>query len=446
MKNHVLSRRTLLRGALGGAAVVVGLPPLEAMLDSSGTALADGTPIPKKFGFWFFGNGVVQNQWNPAAAGAGFPLSPALQPLAGVKDYLSVVSKTWVPGHHPTAHWSQYGALRRASDSGGPSADDVILDHLAPGAKFRSLDLRISRCANGAYTADEYEGNPVPGFLVDPQVLYQQLFYDFMPTSEPAPPGLKNAKLSVLDAVLADAKAMRARLGKADQHRLDAHIESVSDIEKRLLSETAYTCTLPTDPGPRPPDEPGLREPLEEVNQAMSDLVAYAFACDLSRSFRIYFTTVQTEVVLWQVGVSKNQHAFGHENPMDAAKIQEGVVFTMKQLAYLLERLRATSVGDGNLLDHACIWTTSEITAPNVHDSWSIPTLLVGKAGGALRGDYHYDAGGNPDGNYKTQVPAAIHGRVPLTAMRALDMDVDGFGSGSARGESPIGELMTSSG
>jgi hypothetical protein len=44
--NPELNRRTVLRGMLGGAAVSVGLPFLDCFLNNSGTALADGTPLP----------------------------------------------------------------------------------------------------------------------------------------------------------------------------------------------------------------------------------------------------------------------------------------------------------------------------------------------------------------------------------------------------------------
>ena len=58
MAKWQLNRRTMLRGVLGGAAVAVALPPLEAMFNSHGTAHADGTPIPKRLGIFFWGNGV----------------------------------------------------------------------------------------------------------------------------------------------------------------------------------------------------------------------------------------------------------------------------------------------------------------------------------------------------------------------------------------------------
>ena len=55
------SRRRMLRGMLGGSAVGVGIPLLNAFLNSNGTALAAtvagkaGAPLPVRFGTWFWG-------------------------------------------------------------------------------------------------------------------------------------------------------------------------------------------------------------------------------------------------------------------------------------------------------------------------------------------------------------------------------------------------------
>ena len=67
MRSRSIKRRTMLRGILGASAVSVGLPLLEAMLDSHGEALADGSPLPLRFGVWFWGNGP-ETFFNPVPA------------------------------------------------------------------------------------------------------------------------------------------------------------------------------------------------------------------------------------------------------------------------------------------------------------------------------------------------------------------------------------------
>ena len=67
-----IRRRSFLRGMLGGAAVSVALPILDASLNDSGTAFADGHELPTRFGLWFFGNGVKPDRWVPGTTGAGW--------------------------------------------------------------------------------------------------------------------------------------------------------------------------------------------------------------------------------------------------------------------------------------------------------------------------------------------------------------------------------------
>ena len=69
-----LTRRTFLRGMLGGASISLGLPALEAFLNTSGTAWAVGAPLPQRFGTWFWGCGLNPARWNPATTGASFDL------------------------------------------------------------------------------------------------------------------------------------------------------------------------------------------------------------------------------------------------------------------------------------------------------------------------------------------------------------------------------------
>ena len=65
MKKRI-SRRTVLRGAVAGGAVGMGLPLLDCFLNENGTALAQGGgPIPVRFGTWFWGCGMNPARWAP---------------------------------------------------------------------------------------------------------------------------------------------------------------------------------------------------------------------------------------------------------------------------------------------------------------------------------------------------------------------------------------------
>src|SRR5262245_66214750 len=122
MPYRPISRRQLLRGAACGVGVAVGLPIFEAMLNSNGNALADGTPLPLRFGEFFWGNGVRLKFWVPAQTGPGWQLSPLLQPLAKVKDYISVVTGT---GVYTDVYASHFGPVMGIT-SGAPASPRAV--------------------------------------------------------------------------------------------------------------------------------------------------------------------------------------------------------------------------------------------------------------------------------------------------------------------------------
>jgi hypothetical protein len=51
------SRRQMLRSLMGGGVVSLALPFLDCFLNTNGTALASGAPMPVRFGTWYWGMG-----------------------------------------------------------------------------------------------------------------------------------------------------------------------------------------------------------------------------------------------------------------------------------------------------------------------------------------------------------------------------------------------------
>jgi hypothetical protein len=448
---RALSRRMCLKGLLGGAAVAVAMPTFDAMLDNHGEALADGMPIPRRFGLWTWGNGVRPEKFMPGGTGTAWQSAPpeSLVPFAtaGVLPYVSIVSNTWVPfpfsWAHATSWFGMMGGGQPVDDNGkpdystgkypraaGPMVIDVMTQGLNGGRKFARVDLAISRAQGGA---DYLTGDPKSATF-NPQALFNKLFAGVSSSSAPPPSqGALNAKKSVLDAVSADAADLRKRLGANDQRRLDEHLQSIASIEQRVLTAGGGAgCVVPKIPGPRPPDLAGNGEPLAEVNAAMADLIAYALSCDLTRVFNFTFSTVQTSTHFPQIGVAQDNHALGHDEPGGQPMVQKTVVFTMQQMAYLLGALKKTKVGSGNLLDHCCIWGTSEIDDPRGHGFRNIPQIVAGRAGGKLKGGIHHDAGGDPDWAKRFDKPSALHSSLVLTMLRAVGIAAPSFGIASA--------------
>ena len=123
MSHRTLHRRYLLKGLLGGALVTIGLPPLEIFLNDSGSAYADegtgGSGFPRRFGLFFWGNGMLPKRWTPAAEGTDWELSDQLAPLASVKEYVTVVTGTGLGVPNTRPHTAGAGGIL----SGAPLVD-----------------------------------------------------------------------------------------------------------------------------------------------------------------------------------------------------------------------------------------------------------------------------------------------------------------------------------
>ena len=280
----------MLRGMLGGAAVALALPPLEAMLDSHGKAFADGQALPVRFMTWFFGNGVILPRYTPSTQGTDWELTEELAPLENVRDYCSILSgfdnKAGYGrrGHHdgvagafsghPFIELDPMGA-NYASKFGGPSIDQVVASAIGAQTYLPSLHVGVSkRVTKGEgptlqYLSHKGPDEPVPTEY-SPQAVFDALFNNYTPKDDPSGP----LRVSLLDAVREDAKRLQLRVGSSDKQRLEAHLDSIAQLQKQIQA-IPPACTKPGAPTQTNEDVDG-NEPLQEVSHAMADLVAIA--------------------------------------------------------------------------------------------------------------------------------------------------------------------------
>src|SRR3954471_5010529 len=87
-----LNRRRVLRGMLGGSAVSVALPMLDCFLNGNGTALADGRPMPVRFGTWFWGLGMTKSIFTPKKIGANWEITEEMEALKGIQKHINVLT------------------------------------------------------------------------------------------------------------------------------------------------------------------------------------------------------------------------------------------------------------------------------------------------------------------------------------------------------------------
>lgn len=450
MPRKYLSRRTMLRGAIGGTSVALALPLLEAMLNSNGTALASGSPLPQRIVTWHFGNGValkdVNNpglglRWAPDEVGPGYPLTPQLAPLADVRDYVNLLSGFDIKaaskhrrGHHDgcAGFFSGYPFIELphadnsySSKFGGPSIDQVVANYIGHLTFLPSIQLAISKRVIGSegptlqYLSHKGPDQPLPQ-IFNPQEAFAKLFDSFVPPDDPT----KGPRINVLDAVKEDVAALKLRVGKADQLRLDAHLASVDQIRKQIEA-LAPACMLPGMPVETNMDFEG-KEPIEAVNAIMSDLIVEAFRCDITRVASVQFSGSVGYHVFASLGHDKGHHDMTHDTA-DNDRVDQATVKTMECFAYLLNRLKATAEADGNLLDNSIVLLGSDASSGYTHSTFDQPAIVAGRGGGALRfpGEHYRSPSGE---NTSDILLACLKAIVPeATEVGATNADGDGY-------------------
>ena len=106
IRRKPLHRRTILKGMLGGAAVSIALPPMEAFFGASSTAFANESSYPTRFGIFGWGNGVHPQFWVPDEVGSEWTAKPQLAPFSNVKAKMAVISGMEVKAPNIDAHGS----------------------------------------------------------------------------------------------------------------------------------------------------------------------------------------------------------------------------------------------------------------------------------------------------------------------------------------------------
>jgi len=450
----------------GGIGVAIPLPRMAGMLNDNGTAYAAGGALPLRYGTWFFGNGINPPEWVPTTTGVGsaWTLSKALMPLLPVKSYLQVITgMTNKIGPGP-AHKGRPAAALTGATAGGadvqlPSIDQVLAPILNGGTMpvlpgglhvgisstsgAGALDLRVSFRGPNASNPPQY----------DPAAVYKQLVMfgggsmtgggGTMGTKGPDPE-LAHRKRA-LDAVLDSAASLRARLGKADQVRLDQHLEGVHQIENQIAILSSMPTTPTTtgaklvDPAMAYPNMGAVGSITKLRSSAMSDLIVFALATDITRVFSFMFTCSACHGNYADAGLDPVtfHEDYGHrKSPKGLASATQGfltgVQFAMTNFNNTLAAMMNCADGAGNLLDNSVVYATSCTSESQTHSGDDYPVLVAGKAGGKLKTDQHIRQVSAPPGTLGAPNGDNLS-KVPYTLLTALGRPEGPWGMGASQ-------------
>ena len=449
-KKHI-SRRAALRG-LGAT---VALPFLDAMIPAR-TAFAKTGLGKVRFSAieMVHGSagstaiGIEKNLWAPAAVGRDFDLSPSsLQPLEPYRQYLTIVSNTDVRnaeafnppeigGDHfrSSATFLTQTHVKQTQGSdilAGTSLDQLYAQRVGQDTAIPSMQLSIENvdqaggCAYGyacVYTDTiswAAPTKPLP-MIRDPRAAFDQLFGVGATAAERA--AQRNADKSILDWITVEAARLKKTLGATDRARLSDYLDNIREIERRIQKVEAFNTSGEIREMPEAPI--GVPDSFKEHVRLMFDLQVVAFASDVTRVFSFKMARDGSSRAYPESGHPGPFHPTSHHQDKedkirDFAKINK---YHVGMLPYFLDKLKATPDGEGNLLDNTMVLYGSPMGNSNLHNHRRCPLILLGHAGGKLKGGLHLKA--------KDETPMA---NVMLSMLHTLGLDdMKSFGDSTA--------------
>jgi hypothetical protein len=402
-----LARRTFLRG-LG---TTLALPLLDSMIPALGSASAAKPAV--RLGFVYHPVGMILDRWIPPTEGTAFEITPTMKALEPFRENMVVFTglaqvngralgdgagdharegATWLTGVHPK---KTEGVGIRA----GISADQLAARECGKATQLASLELGLEGpslaggCDSGyscAYTNTvSWRGptTPLP-VEVNPRTVFERLFGDGDSTDPAARAALLKEQRSILDYVSGSIDRLETKIGKNDRAKLSEYLDSIRDIERRIQKAEQQSAEIKIPTMERPTSVP---EAFEDHARLMMDMQVIAFQTDMTRVITLMLGRAGSNRPYRNIGISDGHHSITHHqgDPVKIANVAKIDAYLVETFAYLLQKLKSTPDGDGNLLDHSLILYGSGLGDANIHTHHELPTALFGGGGGQLKGGRH---------------------------------------------------------
>src|SRR5207253_3811019 len=163
---------------------------------------------------------------------------------------------------------------------------------------------------------------------------------------------------------------------------------------------------------------------FEEHVHLMMDLIALAFASDVTRVFSFKLGRDASSRAYPESGVKTGFHPASHHQEREDRILEYSKInrYHVSMVPYLLEKLKNTPDADGGtLLDNSIVMYGSPMGDSNIHNHKRCPLFIAGHANGKLKGNIHIrTADGTPMANPM------------LTVLNDLGIDVPTFGNSTA--------------
>lgn len=382
---------------------------------------------PVRLAVLFAGNGFHSKEWWAKGEGKNMELGQVLSPLQDFREKMLLVRGLYnAEALKGNIHSSQTGNLLSGAPlaSGGEirsgtSIDQFLAQRYGRSTKVPSLVLgceksnpSVHKNYSMLYSSHISWSSPT---TPTPLEIYPALAFDRLFKDE-----VQRGDKSVLDAVLADAKDFRRQISATDQRKLDEYLDSVREVEQRIENAgnkgelQGWRPTLTQPNIPRPPD--GIPQDIAEHMRLMCDILVLAFQTDTTRLCTLKLNNDHSSLRFPNLGVDYMiHHLLSHSDTADWLKVNR---FFLEQIAYIARKLDGIQEGERTALDNTMMLFLSSMLTGS-HDATQLPVLMVGGAGGRVKGGRVLD--------YKEK-PNRQMCRLYLSIMDKMDAHLEKFG------------------
>jgi hypothetical protein len=393
------SRRQLLRALGVSAAAAPFVPALGGWANAADSS-------PRRMFLLYSPHGVIpQNYWPTGAeTNFSFPAGGILEPLAAYKNDMLVFKglkrDTRGPGDHERCFcniWTGTALAPGTQEGNGPSIDQIVAKASKQATDFESLQFSVqphySSDTDSTSRAGRSDGNMIyagPKQRIpsefDPYKMFDRLF-----TGGAAPMGtagtdmdaerLRAKRKSVLDFVMGELDDLqKGTVGKQDRLKIDSHLDSVRDVERRLQMP-AQTCGGVTRPdGSLNLD---LNENFPKIIGLMNRLSTSAFACDRTRIASMQYSRGFSRHTHTWLGLKDWHHTISH-NAGATKALTDMQRWYYERFKELLDMLKAVDENGKPMLDNMLVIYVGELYTPWNHVASPSVAWTVGHAGGAI--------------------------------------------------------------
>ena len=394
------------RAVLRGIGATLALPLLDGMVPALSAIRNTAASGMRRFGVVYVPNGMAMEHWTPHGEGTAFEFSPILQPMAPFRDRTLVLTGL-NPGPGGGAHAGAStkfltGVAGRMTDGAeihsGTSIDQLLGRELGQYTQLSSLELALDgrdfagSCDAGfscAYTNTISWRTPTTPLPMenDPRVVFERLFGDSGSTD----PAVRLARIredrSILDSVTEKVADLQRGIGPEDRHKIGQYLDAVRDVERRIQkAEEQSSRELPVVQQPA-----GIPPTFEEHIRLMFDLQLLAYQTDLTRVVSFMVGREISGRTYNEIGIPDAHHPLSHhlDDPVKIGTMSKINTYHVVLFAKFVEKMRSTPDGDGSLLDHSLLLYGAGMSNSNAHAPINLPIMLVGGAGGGLKGGRH---------------------------------------------------------